>query len=236
MKVCYNIVMKQKSPAVKFIIVAIVCCLLAIPVVFFGITLVRFFWFRPFVVDGKSMSPTLSDGELRYYDAVAEIDFYDVCVFYRSSDPDFVPPAKFGANQFLRSMPWGTKIAPTSSETLYVKRVVGLSGDTVELRAETVDGVSRIFLYRNREKVAEDFVMIDETQLADDVRTPETERFIADFIAEYGENALHVIAPQPAVVVPDDCYYVLGDNRDHSVDSRIWGAVSRNNFIGKVRL
>lgn len=35
------------------------------------------------------------------------------------------------------------------------------------------------------------------------------------------------------VVVPPDCYFAMGDNRDSSLDSRYWGFVPRANIIGK---
>ena len=37
-------------------------------------------------------------------------------------------------------------------------------------------------------------------------------------------------------VVPSDCYYVLGDNREDSLDSRSWGVVPRERIVGRARL
>ena len=43
--------------------------------------------------------------------------------------------------------------------------------------------------------------------------------------------ANHIAAGE--VVVPPNCYFALGDNRDSSLDSRYWGFVPRDNIIGK---
>jgi signal peptidase I len=40
----------------------------------------------------------------------------------------------------------------------------------------------------------------------------------------------------PAQIVPSNCYYVLGDNRDDSLDSRSWGFVPREHVVGRARL
>ncbi len=40
--------------------------------------------------------------------------------------------------------------------------------------------------------------------------------------------------PKTEVIVPDDCYFVLGDNSTNSFDSRFWGSVPRQNIIGRL--
>ena len=81
----------------------------------------------------------------------------------------------------------------------YIKRVIGLPGDTVEIRGEEV--------WVNGNKLSEPYV---------DSRMNLSHRSL------------------PSVVVPAHSYYVLGDNRDNSSDSRIWGFVPEELLISKV--
>ena len=90
---------------------------------------------------------------------------------------------------------------PGRGDTNFVKRVVGLPGDTVEIR----DG----YLY------------------IDDVK--QDEPYISD---EYRGGRLNTFGPY---TVPEGEYFVLGDHRDSSNDSRSRGAIPRSMIIGHVR-
>jgi signal peptidase I len=81
----------------------------------------------------------------------------------------------------------------------YIKRLIGLPGDTVEILGEEV--------WVNGNKLSEPYV---------DSRMNLSHRSL------------------PSVVVPAHSYYVLGDNRDNSSDSRIWGFVPEELLISKV--
>lgn len=103
---------------------------------------------------------------------------------------------------------------PLHPETTFVKRVVGMPGDVVEIRDKTliVDGKT----------VDEPYVLHDDPQLYPrDPALPEPYRSRD----QYGP---YRIAP--------DTFFVLGDNRDRSADSRYWGTVPRKNVLGLVTL
>lgn len=127
-------------------------------------------------IEGLSMYPTLNNG--------------DRFLFHRW--PYWLGSPERGEIVVIRD--------PLDAE-LEIKRVVGLPGDTVQVR----DGYVRI---NGRP--------IDEPYLSGDVRT------------DSGESGIKIIR------VADNRYYVLGDNRVVSRDSRTFGPVSRKDILGKI--
>lgn len=110
-----------------------------------------------------------------------------------------------------------------------VKRVVGLPGDTVELRENhlVINGEPAVY-----QPVSE--------ELLGDI-APE-ERAGRVFATEKLSGQTHAVAGNPAVraprdfgpyVVPTGQYFMMGDNRDDSFDSRYWGAVDRKRILGR---
>lgn len=97
---------------------------------------------------------------------------------------------------------------PLNPSLNYVKRVIGLPGD----RVVVANGAVSIF---NNEH--SDGVLLDETYLA----TGQLTR-----VNGSGTERSFMVAP--------DNYFVMGDNRDHSDDSRSWGLVPKANLVGKV--
>lgn len=138
------------------------------------------FLFRPFQVSGQSMFPNFRDQEYILTNLitlrVGSIHRGDVVVFK-------APPPNTGKD--------------------FIKRVIGLPGDTVELE----DG----FVYVNGQKLNES-------------------AYLASSVRSYGGAFL---TNGQLITVPQGNYFVMGDNRPESSDSREWGYVSQGALIGK---
>jgi len=137
------------------------------------------FLFQPHQVRGSSMYPNLHDADYLLTDKIS----------YRLSQPKRDDVIIF--------------VAPKNEEYDYIKRVIGLPGESVSITEDY------------RVKVNNE--ILSEPYLPSDFKT-----FGGTFL-EAGKT----------VNVPQDEYFVLGDNRNHSSDSREWGFVPRKNIIGK---
>ena len=177
-------VIPQKAGKVTDWVTTVVIIAFCIGIAYFLASFVTTYVAHQTTVEGESMEPTLTDGDsviiqrLSYY--FADPKRYDVVVFPVSYDDG------------------------TAKKTYYIKRVIGLPGETVQI----IDGS----VYINNEK------------LDDDV---------------YGAAAINEagIAENP-LVLGENQYFVMGDNRNMSTDSRnsYVGLVNKNDIIGEAWL
>ena len=99
---------------------------------------------------------------------------------------------------------------PVDPAQIHVKRCVAVGGQTVQ--------------------IVEKKLFVDDVEIP---LPPKGKHDDPEIIPEglYGSGKRDFI---PKVVIPDTAIYVMGDNRDFSVDSRIWGVLSKENIRGKV--
>ncbi len=156
--------------------------------------LIKQFVFQFVRVDGPSMQPNLQNNERVVCLKQAKIHRGSVVVF----DANGVDPQ-------------------VSVKTDYVKRVIGLPGDTVEAKNGN--------LYVNGKKV-------DQSYISKSERSSGTGTWTLHSISQ--ENSW--VSHNGAYKVPKGEYFVLGDHRSVSNDSRYWGFVPKNKIVGVVKV
>jgi signal peptidase I len=120
---------------------------------------------------------------------------------------------------------------PNDTSLDYIKRVIGLPGDVIEMRDKVVfiNGEPLKVKQAPSSKVYEQMVEEFKKYNLDHYRSKLGDKNFSLLLSDNrtrGDN----IAP---FTVPDGQYFVLGDNRDFSMDSRYWGFVPFENIKGK---
>jgi len=138
---------------------------------------IRYFLFQPFFVKGQSMEPNFENGDYLIIDELS----------YRIGEPQRGDVVVFKY--------------PNDISQRYIKRIIGLPGETVEVK----DG--KVIIINNKgEWVLDESVYLPGINTSGNTQT----------ILKVGE------------------YFVLGDNRASSSDSRRWGILPEKDIIGKV--
>lgn len=142
------------------------------------LALARIFFFIPITVNGQSMEPALEDNEKVIGMKVGSIERFDIITFY--------PPGE--------------------DEESYIKRVIGLPGETVRYKNDR--------LYIDGKEYTESYLDMLKSSLGSD------ELLTEDMVAH----------------VPKDCYFVMGDNRNDSYDSRHIGTINKKSIISNAKV
>jgi len=139
---------------------------------------IRMYVAQPFIVSGASMDPTFKSGQYLIVDQLTyhfnEPQRNDVVIFRYPRDPS----------------------------TFFIKRVIGLPGETVKLESGTITIVN---------ENNPDGMVLPDTYVAEDKKTRDN----------------------LTITLRDTEYFVMGDNRPESSDSRIWGPLERKYIVGR---
>ena len=201
------------------------CCTL-IPVLF-----VLTFVAQNFLIPSASMASTILVGDHILADRAS-----------------LAPPSSWAPFEPYRPLRRGEPVAffkpvleADGSELVLVKRVVAIPGDRVHLRNGIlyVNGVAQDEPYaakptpQNSDRYRDNFPAVAP---AGDPNITATWALDLPNHLQGGQPATDPFSTNlPAVdlVVPPDCYFMMGDNRTRSLDSRYWGFVRRENLIGR---
>jgi signal peptidase I len=188
---------------------------------------VRTFAYEPFNIPSGSMIPTLLVGDYLF---VSKYSYG----YSRHSFPFSIP---LFSGRVFEDMPARGDVAvfklPSDNSTDYIKRVVGLPGDKIQVRS----GVLHINGVPVRRRRIEDYARVDNGRTVfraqQYVETlPEGRRHL--LIEEMGDFG--GLDDTQEFVVPKGHYFAMGDNRDNSSDSRVMtsvGFVPAENLVGR---
>ncbi len=117
---------------------------------------------------------------------------------------------------------------PFQDHPHYVKRVIGIPGDRIKIVDQQV--------YVNGKRISEPYIVRDPSAPYDpfgDNFPPHSPEYLqANMQPEWADEIFQYIQ-NGELVVPPEKYFAMGDNRDHSWDSRFWGFVDRDAIMGR---
>ena len=175
-----------------------------------GLVLVlRSFVIEPFQIPSSSMVPTLKVGD---FILVSKSTYGIRLPVLRNKIIEIDSPQRGDVMVFF----------PPHEERYFIKRVVGLPGDEIHV----LDGV----LYINGDKMS-------QKVLQDEIAAPRSVVMTEDLGSlEHAMQRRMVptrLSQNFTAVVPEGHYFMMGDNRDNSSDSRVWGPVPEDRIVGK---
>lgn len=197
--------------------------------------LIRSFLFQPFSIPSGSMRPTLLEGDYLF---VSKFSYG-----YSHHSLPFSPPLFSGRI-------WGAQPArgdvivfkfPPNPSLDYIKRLIGLPGDKIQVR-EGVLYINDIAVPREKTRQINNFDVTQQDRPVDVYRETLPNGVSYDTLdldpGSLGDNTREFI-------VPEGHYFMMGDNRDHSQDSRFSpelgydgapGYVPFENFVGRAEV
>src|SRR4029077_17382138 len=181
----------------------------------------RSYLIEAFRIPSASMENTLLVGDFLFvnkaiYSGELEIPFTGIR-FWRV--PGYAEPERGGIVVFR-------SVEDSTPNLDIVKRVIGAAGDTLRMVRDTV--------FRNGTRLDEPYALHFDPRNVDDVQLSKIRAWQLRYYA--GRDTVHyhpTTHDWGPIVVPSGHYFVMGDNRDESYDSRYWGFLPRSHIVGK---
>jgi len=192
--------------------------------VFIFVLVVRTFVFEPFRIPSGSMMPTLLTGDFIY---VNKFSYGLKMPVFHNTLIEVGHPERGDVVVFRY---------PPNPKDDYIKRVIAVPGDQVFYDAK------RKMVYLNGEPVKQDVDGQYEGFLDSNPSDRRMNIQKTEYLTDEGHKLLTVNGANQqknfkytSLKVPEGHYFVMGDNRDNSSDSRVWGLVPERNLVGEAK-
>lgn len=167
------------------------------------VIIIRFFIGEIRWIPSASMRPTLLEGDRLFVERYSR--------FYKAPQRGdiivFYPPDTKLKNSF--GAVFSRLTGFLCKDIAYIKRVVGLPGDKINIKT---NNIGETYVYINGKKLNEPYV-----------NNPSEKNYVCNSQTPYCDD----------VIVPDGMFFMMGDNRGYSLDSRYWGFMPQERVIGR---
>lgn len=198
----------------------------------FAYAVMRMFIYEPYVIPSGSMMPTLQIKTL---------------VFVNKFDTFILNPLNNDQIKKTGTIERGDVLVfkyPENEKVSYIKRVIGVPGDTITwnyMKEElTINGVPSS-LRKVDDKVSEESIPTKDGKVSkylihtrlpnDNISFPSAKHLQYTEFNQHCEYAAEILTCK----VPEKRYFMMGDNRNASADSRFWGLLQEDKIIGKAK-
>ena len=170
-----------------------------------AIFIVRTFLFEPYQIPSGSMMPGLKEGDFIL------VNKYSYGLKINRTDNPFALASDLDYGDVVVFLEPNSKIP-------FIKRLIAKPGDRIA--------------YRNK------VVYLNGVPLPQEIIEKNQQEYLLKEIFNSTSRTIRITQPQrndfmDEIIVPEGQYFVMGDNRDNSNDSRYWGFVPRSHFFGK---
>ena len=185
---------------------------------------IRSFFFEPFSIPSGSMYPNLKVGDYLF---VSKYSYG----FSKHSLPFSIPV--ISGRLFYNKPKRGDIVVfktPEDNKTDYIKRVIGLPGDTIKIKNNIIFANGKSIKIK---KIGEEKYKFFDVELIRETLDDNTYYDVYEFkksVTFLNTNDYEEI------IIPKDHFFVLGDNRDNSQDSRFIGLIPKNNLVGRAEV
>ncbi|MFT3741279.1 MAG: signal peptidase I [Gammaproteobacteria bacterium] len=184
--------------------------------------IIRSFIFQPYRVPTGSLQPTVNPGDLIL------VNQYDYGLRFPVFNTKLVPVSEPKRGDIVLFY------SPPDPSMILVKRVIGLPGDKIEYHNKVLTINGQTITQKDLGTAVDDepaFGNIPEQHIPVQVKSENLEGLQHRIFIQPGNDNPEL--GDFSVIVPPNHYFMMGDNRDNSLDSRVWGFVPEKNIIGR---